>query len=75
MRYVIYYGLCYNDDENVLHDRDYYVSSLDPQRVTTAELLQYVRQHWRIEKGLHFLKTAGGMKIVTTPDGLVFVHA
>lgn len=40
----------------MLHDTRYYVSSLDPDRVTAADLLQHVRQHWRIENALHFLK-------------------
>jgi predicted transposase YbfD/YdcC len=40
----------------LLHDTRYYVSSLDPDQVTAADLLRYVRQHWRIENGLHFLK-------------------
>ena len=38
------------------HDVRYFVSSLDPDRVTAAELLQHVRHHWRLENGLHFLK-------------------
>ena len=44
------------DGEIVLHDTRYDVSSLDPEQVTAADLLRYVRQHWRIENGLHFLK-------------------
>lgn len=38
------------------HDVRYFISSLDPDQVTAAELLQHVRQHWRLENGLHFLK-------------------
>jgi predicted transposase YbfD/YdcC len=38
------------------HDVRYFISSLDPNRVKATELLQYVRQHWRLENGLHFLK-------------------
>jgi predicted transposase YbfD/YdcC len=34
----------------------YFISSLDPGRVTSAELLQHIRHHWRLENGLHFLK-------------------
>jgi len=34
----------------------YFVSSLDPECVTAADLLRYVRDHWRLENGLHFLK-------------------
>ena len=42
--------------EVVLHDTRYYLSSLNPNEVTAAELLQYVRDHWRIENNRHFLK-------------------
>ncbi len=45
-----------DDGEIVLHDTRYYVCSLDPEKVTAADLLRYVRQHWRIENSLHFLK-------------------
>lgn len=38
------------------HDVRYFVSSLPPEQVTAADLLRYVRQHWRLENGLHFLK-------------------
>lgn len=38
------------------HDVRYFIASLDPDHVTAAELLQRVRQHWRLENGLHFLK-------------------
>src|SRR5690606_29203065 len=44
------------DGQIVLHDPRYYVSSLDPDQITAADLLEYVRGHWRIENGLHFLK-------------------
>jgi predicted transposase YbfD/YdcC len=37
------------------HDVRYFVSSLDPGQVTAADLLRYVRDHWRLENGLHFL--------------------
>lgn len=42
--------------EVLSHDIRYFVSSLDPQSVTAAELLEHVRRHWRLENGLHFLK-------------------
>jgi len=42
--------------ERVSHDIRYFVSSLDPKQVTAADLLAFVRQHWRVENGLHFLK-------------------
>jgi len=45
-----------DDGEIVLHDTRYYVCSLDPEQVTAADLLRHVRQHWRIENSLHFLK-------------------
>lgn len=38
------------------HDVRYFVSSLDPDRLTAADLLRDVRNHWRIENGLHFCK-------------------
>jgi predicted transposase YbfD/YdcC len=38
------------------HDVRYFISSLDPDRVIGAELLQHVRQHWRVENGLHLVK-------------------
>ncbi len=37
-------------------DVRYFVTSLDPDHVTAAQLLQYVRNHWSVENGLHFLK-------------------
>jgi len=40
-----------DDGEIVLHDTRYYVCSL-----SATDLLRYVRQHWRIENSLHFLK-------------------
>lgn len=42
--------------EIVLHDVRYFLCSLDPDNVVAADLLRYVRQHWRIENCLHFLK-------------------
>jgi predicted transposase YbfD/YdcC len=44
------------DGEVLSHDVRYFVSSLDPDSVTAADLLRYVRDHWRLENGLHFLK-------------------
>lgn len=32
------------------------MSSLDPDQVSAADLLGYIRSHWQIENGLHFLK-------------------
>jgi predicted transposase YbfD/YdcC len=45
-----------SDGVVLTHDVRYFISSLDPDRVTAAELLQHVRHHWRLENGLHFLK-------------------
>lgn len=42
--------------EIVLHDVRYFLCSLDPNNVVATDLLRYVRQHWRIENCLHFLK-------------------
>jgi predicted transposase YbfD/YdcC len=45
-----------DDGKIVLRDTRYYVWSLAPEKVIAADLLRYVRQHWRIENSLHFLK-------------------
>ena len=42
------------DGEVVLDDVRYFVTSLDPDQTTAAQLLQYVRGHWQIENNLHF---------------------
>jgi hypothetical protein len=34
----------------------YFATSVDPGRVTSAELLAAVRGHWQVENGLHFIK-------------------
>ena len=34
----------------------HFICSLDPGAVTAEDLLRYVRGHWGIENGLHFLK-------------------
>lgn len=44
------------DGEVLSHDVRYFITSLDPDSVTAADLLQYARNHWRIENGLHFIK-------------------
>ena len=44
------------DGQVMSHDVRYFVTSLDPDRVTAAELLQHVRDHWSVENGLHFMK-------------------
>lgn len=45
-----------SDGEVVSHDVRYFIASLNPERVTAADLLQHVRDHWKIENGLHFVK-------------------
>jgi len=42
--------------EVLSHDVRYFVSSLDPNSVAAADLLRYVRDHWRLENGLYFWK-------------------
>jgi hypothetical protein len=39
-----------------LSDTRYFLTSLDPDRVTAADLLAAVRAHWQIENSLFFLK-------------------
>lgn len=34
----------------------YFATSLEPGRVTPEELLAWVRGHWQVENGLHFIK-------------------
>ena len=41
-----------SDGEVVSHDVRYFITSLDPLQGTAAELLQYVRDHWKVENGL-----------------------
>ena len=45
-----------SDGATVSRDVRYFVSSLDPDRVSPQDLLGYVRGHWHIENGLHFVK-------------------
>jgi predicted transposase YbfD/YdcC len=40
----------------VLDDKRYFITSLDPDKVTALDLLRHVRNHWRIENCLHFRK-------------------
>jgi len=42
--------------EEISRDVRYFVSSLDPDQVTAADLLRFVRGHWSIENCLHFVK-------------------
>jgi hypothetical protein len=44
------------DGSVVSHDRRYFVTSLDPARVTAAQLLLHVRNHWQIENSHFFVK-------------------
>lgn len=40
----------------LLHESRYFVTSLDPDVVTSPELHSYVRGHWQVENCLHFVK-------------------
>ena len=40
----------------VSHDSRYFLTSLDPARITAAQLLAHVRDHWQIENSHFFLK-------------------
>lgn len=43
------------DGELISNDIRYFITSLDPAQVTADDLLNHVRDHWRVES-LHFLK-------------------
>ena len=40
----------------LLHESRYFITSLDPNSVTPAELHAYIRGHWQVENCLHFVK-------------------
>ena len=40
----------------LLHESRYFITSLDPGTVTSAELHAYIRGHWQVENCLHFVK-------------------
>jgi hypothetical protein len=42
--------------EGVVVETRYFACSVDPDRVTPAELLAWVRGHWSVENSLHFIK-------------------
>lgn len=42
--------------EVVSAETRYFACSLDPQRVSAAELLQLARGHWQVENSLHHIK-------------------
>jgi len=48
-------------------DTRYFLTSLDPDRVTARELLAAVRAHWQIENTCSSSKIAGGMKTAIGP--------
>ena len=48
--------LATSDGKVVLDDTRYFITSLDPDRVSAADILRHVRNHWRIENCLHFTK-------------------
>jgi predicted transposase YbfD/YdcC len=45
-----------DDGRVLLSDTRYFLTSLDPSKVTAAELLAHVRAHWQIENSLFFIK-------------------
>lgn len=45
-----------DDGRVLLSDTRYFLTSLDPGRVTAAQLLAVVRGHWQIENSLFFTK-------------------
>ena len=42
--------------ELVAHDTRYFLSSLDPDVVTSKDLARLVRGHWQVESSLHLVK-------------------
>jgi predicted transposase YbfD/YdcC len=46
------------DKDSVLksHDVRYFLTSLDPGKVTPDDLQKLVRDHWQVETSLHFVK-------------------
>jgi len=44
------------EGEILLHESRYFVTSLDPDVVTSPEIHSYVRGHWQVENCLHFVK-------------------
>ena len=38
------------------HDTRYFITSLDPSKVSASDLQKFVRDHWQIENSLHFIK-------------------
>lgn len=45
-----------DDGTVLLSETRYFLTSLDPEQVSAAELLTAVRGHWQIENSLFFLK-------------------
>jgi DDE family transposase len=43
-------------DAQMLFETRYFITSLDPQSVTPADLLRRPRGHWQVENSLHFVK-------------------
>ena len=44
------------EGEGLSCESRYFIASLDPDRVTPADLQAYARGHWQVENGLHFVK-------------------
>jgi predicted transposase YbfD/YdcC len=44
------------DGTLVFRERRFYVTSLDPAKVSPQKLLRLIRGHWQVENSLHFIK-------------------
>jgi predicted transposase YbfD/YdcC len=44
------------DGEIISHERRYYITSLDPSKVSPKKLMRLIRGHWQVENCLHFIK-------------------
>jgi predicted transposase YbfD/YdcC len=44
------------ETQKTTKDSRYFISSLDPDKVTPLEVLQYIRDHWQVENCLHWMK-------------------
>ena len=44
------------DGTEISHERRFYITSLDPSKVSPKKLLRLIRGHWQVENCLHFVK-------------------
>jgi hypothetical protein len=44
------------DGEIISQERRYYITSLDPSKVSPKKLMRLIRGHWQVENCLHFIK-------------------